>query len=500
LSAATIQQFQLGYAPNSWETLYKYLVEQKRYSAQLVEQTGLIAPRKPGSGYYDRFRDRLMIPICDLQGRVIGFGGRILTAETPNSPKYLNSPETELFDKGKTLFALDRARETISKEDRAIVVEGYFDAIALHAAGITNVVASLGTALSLNQVRQLLRYTESKQIILNFDADKAGKIAAERAIGEIATLAYQGQVQLRILNLPDGKDADEFLKGKGAEGERERGREGEGYRELVVNAPLWLDWQIQQTLVDRDLALAEQFQAAARAMVKLLSQLEDANTYTHYLQQCAQYLSKGNDRLVPIVVENLQTQVKRLKRSAIPGKDGKSPSLPGIAIETESRLLDRAEELLLRIYLHCPEHRQETIATLLERDLLCHLQHQFLWQQLLAWQEAHPDSRCSADELFSLLQAESIDLDRQVAKLGHLYHLDEKQQQEIGRSGLVMRAAIAAIEMVQCEQQRRYCLQKWLDPATPPQDKDFYHHQFYSAQQRLRQLDSERQFKLLEIF
>ncbi|MBW4618246.1 MAG: DNA primase [Cyanosarcina radialis HA8281-LM2] len=526
LSAATIQQFQLGYAPNSWETLYKYLVEQKRYSAQLVEQTGLIAPRKPGGGYYDRFRDRLMIPICDLQGRVIGFGGRILSAETQNSPKYLNSPETELFDKGKTLFALDRAKETISKEDRAIVVEGYFDAIALHAAGITNVVASLGTALSLNQVRQLLRYTESKQIILNFDADKAGKIAAERAIGEIATLAYQGQVQLRILNLPDGKDADEFLKGRGGDGEMGRWGDGERilnstlntqhstlntpdttrhftlpgerYRELVANAPLWLDWQIQQTLVDRDLALAEQFQAAAKAMVKLLSRLEDANTYTHYLQQCAQHLSKGNDRLVPLVVENLQTQVKRLKRSAI-GKDGKSPSLPGIAIETQSRLLDRAEELLLRIYLHCPEHRQEMLATLLDRDLLCHLQHQFLWQQLLAWQEAHPDSGCSADELFSLLQAESIDLDRQIAKLGHLFHLDEKQQQEIGRSALVMRASIAAIEMVQCEQQRRYCLQKWLDPATPAQDKDFYHQQFYSAQQRLRQLDSERQFKLLEV-
>ena len=132
LSQATIQQFQLGYAPPGWQTLHGYLVEQKRYPVELVEKAGLIVPRSEGKGYYDRFRDRLIIPIHDLQGRVIGFGGRSLGDE---QPKYLNSPETELFDKGKTLFALDKARSAIAKQDKAIVVEGYFDAIALHAAG-----------------------------------------------------------------------------------------------------------------------------------------------------------------------------------------------------------------------------------------------------------------------------------------------------------------------------------------------------------------------------
>ncbi|MFM6281859.1 MAG: DNA primase, partial [Dolichospermum sp.] len=195
----TIQQFGLGYAPPGWETLYRYLVESKHYPLQLVEQAGLIKPRKEGGGYYDVFRDRLMIPIRDLQGRVIAFGGRTLTEE---QPKYLNSPETELFSKGKTLFALDAAKDAISKVDQAVVVEGYFDVISLHAAGINNAVASLGTALSIEQVRLLLRYTESKQLILNFDADKAGINATEKAIGEIANLAYTGEVQLKILNLP----------------------------------------------------------------------------------------------------------------------------------------------------------------------------------------------------------------------------------------------------------------------------------------------------------
>ncbi|MEL6502402.1 MAG: DNA primase, partial [Cyanobacteria bacterium J06623_1] len=205
----TISSFQLGYAPLGWETLYRYLVEQKRYPVNLVEEAGLIKPRKSGSGYYDVFRDRLMIPIMDLQGRIIGFGSRSLKEE--DQPKYLNSPETPLFDKSKTLFALDKARSAIGKADCAVVVEGYFDAIALHEAGIENVVASLGTAFTQNQLKQLLRFTPSKQVILNFDADNAGQKATERAIGEVEDLVYGGVVQLRILNLPDGKDADEFV-------------------------------------------------------------------------------------------------------------------------------------------------------------------------------------------------------------------------------------------------------------------------------------------------
>ncbi len=153
-SDETIQGFKLGYSPSGWETLANYLIEQKHFPPQAIVAAGLIIPRKDEASYYDRFRDRLMIPICDLRGRVIGFGGRTLSDE---QPKYLNSPETELFDKGNTLYGLDRAKDSISKTDRAVVVEGYFDVIALHAAGITSAVAALGTALSLAQVKQLVK-------------------------------------------------------------------------------------------------------------------------------------------------------------------------------------------------------------------------------------------------------------------------------------------------------------------------------------------------------
>ncbi|MEM7761126.1 MAG: DNA primase, partial [Cyanobacteria bacterium P01_A01_bin.40] len=284
IEETTISNFQLGYAPAGWDTLYRYLVEQKRYPVNLIEQAGLIKSRKTGSGYYDVFRDRLIIPIMDLKGRIIGFGSRSLRDE--DQPKYLNSPETPLFNKSKTLFALDKARSEIGKADCAVVVEGYFDAIALHEAGIANVVASLGTAFTPDQLKQLLRFTSSKQVILNFDADNAGKKATERAIKEVEDLVYSGHVQLRILNLPDGKDADEFIKG------REDGVVL--YYQALSTAPLWLDWLINRLLADKNLKAADEFQQVAAGMVKLLNKLQDANQRNHYLTNCAELLSLGD--------------------------------------------------------------------------------------------------------------------------------------------------------------------------------------------------------------
>lgn len=497
LSEETIQQFQIGYAPAGWETIYKYLVEYKGKPVQLVEQAGLLVLRKSGDGYYDRFRDRVMIPICDTQGRVIGFGGRSLGDE---QPKYLNSPETELFDKGKTLFALDKARDAIAKLDQAVVVEGYFDVIALHAAGITNVVASMGTALSQAQVKQLLRYTESKQIVLNFDADAAGTQASERAIGEIAPLVYSGQVQLRVLNLPDGKDADEFLS-HSANGQ-------EHYRQLLENAPLWLDWQISRLLSDRDLKQADQFQQVAQSIVKLLNQLDDINKRTYYVNYCAQLLSQGQTKLVPILIENLQTQLKKpsvaafRKSSPRSLKQENKPSSLNLPINAERGLLEQAEALLLRIYLHRPEYRQTIIDTLEEQDVLFSLSHhRFLWQRILDLQQAVEASRQTPDPLIGLLQDRGLEFPDEMAQVAHLFHLDEKKQQDIVRTPLLIRAAVACLERVACEKHRRYCLEQWqkLNPATDPERREYYSQEFYRIDQRIRELDRLRQFNIADI-
>jgi DNA primase len=479
LSEETIQQFQLGYAPVGWQTLYGYLVEQKRYPVELVEQAGLIVPRQNGGGYYDRFRDRLIIPIQDLQGRVIGFGGRTLSNE---QPKYLNSPETELFDKGKTLYALDKARAMIAKQDCAVVVEGYFDAIALHAAGISNVVASMGTALSLVQVRQLLRYTESKQVVLNFDADAAGAKAAERAIGEVADLAYQGEVRLRILNMPQGKDPDEFLQTHGAD----------DYRTLLERAPLWLDWQMQQMLEGRNLKQADQFQQVMQQIVKLLGDIANADTRTHYVRHSAELLSQNDSRLVPLLAENLLAQVRRQRRRSPEGKEISTAAQP-----SPVDFLEQAEATLLRVFLHLPEHRQMVIDALEERDLQFSLSHhRFLWRQVLELEESFPPSQpeAAATNLIGLLRDRCVEYPSQLDQVYHLFHLEEKTRRDILRAAVVVKAAADCLERVMCEKRYRHFSELWqqTDFTTVPDLSQYYHKQMYAEKKRIEELDRQR--------
>ncbi len=508
-SDATISDFQLGYSPSGWDTLANYLIEQKQLPPTAVVAAGLIIPRKDGNSYYDRFRDRLMIPIRDLRGRTIGFGGRTLSDE---QPKYLNSPETELFDKGKTLYGLDLAKESINQTDRAVVVEGYFDVIALHAAGINSAVAALGTALSASQVKQLVKFTESKQIVLNFDADRAGQIAAERAIGEVANLAYQGQLQLRILNLPSGKDADEFLKTA----------DRDSYLKLLDRAPLWLDWQLDRA-IDCDLTQAEQYQQATKKIVALLQNITDATTRIHYLQKSAGFLSAGDARMMPLTIENLQTAIERAQPTKIPytsqttqgytrsprlepieaeesvlAPELTEPEIAPLAIHPSQKLVEQAEGLLLRIYLHYPAHRLTIVDALDAAELSFSLEHhQFLWAEILA-RSARVDVPAGEndyldEQLIVKLQDLAIEYPVQTARIRHLFHLDEHTAHEIQRSPLVLRAAVACLEKATCE---RRCLEyanklKSRDPEDLASQHQ-YLKSFMAVKQRLLQLQQQR--------
>ncbi|MBN8561800.1 MAG: DNA primase [Leptolyngbya sp. UWPOB_LEPTO1] len=475
LSVETIQQFQLGYAPAGWDILCKYLVEQKKYPIVLLEKAGLLVPRKTGDGYYDRFRNRLMVPIQDSQGRVIGFGGRTLTDE---QPKYLNSPETELFDKGRTLFGLDKAKSAIAKQDQAVVVEGYFDVIALHAAGVTNSVASLGTALSIAQVKQLLRYTESKRVVFNFDADRAGVQAAERAIGEVATLAYQGEVQLRVLNLPDGKDPDDFLKNHSAK----------AYQDLLDHAPLWLDWQINQAIANQDLKQSDQFQQAVMAIVALLGNLPNPSLRTHYIHHCSELLSQGNSRLTQQIEENLRLQVRGQRWH---GRSQKWQT-PG-----DRNLLEECEAQLLRLYLHAPEYRVELRNAISAQDLEFSLSHhRFLWRQIT---DIEQDSL--EVDLLEQLRDRTHNFPREMSQVYSLFELDEKTQRDILRAPLVIRSATAGIERVMCEKRYRHFLDLWqkTDLSTTPDLGQFYQQKAYVEKQRITELDRLRQVSFVDL-
>jgi DNA primase len=481
LKPEIIQQFQLGYSPEGWETLYRYLVEQKHYPLALVEQAGLIKARKTNNGYYDQFRDRLMIPIQDIQGRVIGFGSRTLGTD---EPKYLNSPETPLFDKGKTLFGLDKAKNSIQKQDQAIVVEGYFDVIALHAAGFTHAIAALGTAFSKEQLKLLLRYTDSKQVIFNFDADKAGTKATQRAIGEIEPLIYSGQVNLRVLNLPEGKDADEFLKSSLESIEE--------YQKLINNAPLWFDWQIQQLLVNKNLKQADHFEQVGKGMVQLLDQLEDSNKKSYYLQYCAEILSQGDTRLLPIQVDNLLSQLKN--GLTVRSQNQKRRSQKFTNSNTHG-LLQEAEILLLQIYLHCPECRSEVIQKLEEKDLMfSYSHHRFLWQKILEIQDSIDLGRDSTNRLFSLLQDVYLEYPDQMKQVQLLFHLSENDNEDIFRASMSIPSAIAAIKKISVEQYSQHCLVKWEEflKINDLERSQYYYQEFLKSKQEIEMLNQQR--------
>jgi len=215
----TIERFGLGYSLGSGRALLR-LFEGKDFSASQVEESGLVGKRQDG-GMYDRFRNRLMFPIHDESGRIIAFGGRALAAD--DEPKYLNSPETAIYKKSRVLYNLHRAKESIRKEDRVILVEGYMDAIGVSAAGFGGVVASCGTSLTTDQIQSLRRH--STNIVMNFDPDPAGANATEKRIDAL----LQEGMQVRILELDDGLDPDEYCKDRGAEAYAAKLGDAKGY-------------------------------------------------------------------------------------------------------------------------------------------------------------------------------------------------------------------------------------------------------------------------------
>ena len=229
LTEETARQFRLGYAPDRWRSLADYL-EGGALSLKLAEQAGLVVAGRD-DGFYDRFRGRLIFPIENVFGEIIAFGGRIIGE---GEPKYLNSPESAVYTKGKNLYGLNKARESIREEGFCLIVEGYFDVITLWNAGIHNVVATLGTALTRDHLDLLRRYTQD--VVALFDPDEAGRRALDRSL----ELILGANMRARALVLPDEADPDDFIRKHGAE----------KLTELIAAAPAISDYYIDNVLGD----------------------------------------------------------------------------------------------------------------------------------------------------------------------------------------------------------------------------------------------------------
>jgi len=293
----TVDDFKLGYAPDTWDALYNGL-RKKGFYANDIERAGLIIKKQNG-GYYDRFRNRIMFPIKDINGNVVGFSGRVLPVIPPPTPplsrggakkfppyqggkqggfkdlgntpaKYINSPQTDVFDKSRIIYGLDKARNEMRKNNLAIIVEGQMDVIASHQAGVKNAAACSGTALTAEHIKIIKRYTNN--IALCFDMDEAGKKAARRAVD----IALQAEMNVKHISIPGGKDPDECIR-----------INAEDWKSAITNVKPFMDYYFKQILAGLDVNNIEEKREAVRQILMLISKMNNKVEQIHYLQKLA---------------------------------------------------------------------------------------------------------------------------------------------------------------------------------------------------------------------
>ncbi len=294
LSAQTLHTFGIGYADAQWDSLYRFL-KGKGYSEDVMLKLGLVS-QKNGK-YYDKFRNRVIFPIQNTTGKVIGFGGRAIGDDMP---KYLNSPETPIFHKKNNLYALNITKNSINEKDAAILVEGYMDVISLYQGGVTNVAASLGTALTDNQARLLRRYT--KNIVLSYDADNAGINASLRG----SDILYKEGLKVKILHISDGKDPDDFIKANGRD----------AYYELVDNALSYGDYHIKHIEAKYDIKTTQGRVDFLRAVAEFLNRLSPVEADIYIGKISTQYGISEEAMRRETGQKNAKTAPKRTTKEA----------------------------------------------------------------------------------------------------------------------------------------------------------------------------------------
>ena len=270
ISQETIDEFKLGFAPNAWDKL-STAFQKRGVKSEFLLASGLAAERNNGDGIYDRFRNRVMIPIADERGRVVGFGGRVLDDSTP---KYLNTPETILFNKRRLLFGLNRSHRAITQAGYAIVVEGYMDAISVFSAGIKNVVASLGTAFTVEHCKKLLQYAPA--IYFCYDSDEAGQKATIRAL----SIVRDTGAIVKVIVIPDGKDPDEYIRKHGAA----------AFQALVSMALPLVEYRLQYVLKHTAYDTLEGKVRALHEMLPVLAGIKEPAVRSEYNKKLAKIL------------------------------------------------------------------------------------------------------------------------------------------------------------------------------------------------------------------
>ena len=465
LTLETAELFRLGYAPDGWDALQRHLRSQG-YALADLEAAGLIIARADGPAY-DRFRDRLMIPIRDLRGQPIAFGARLLPGGKERGdrqqPKYINSPQTILFDKGRQFYGLYEARQAIRSADSAIIVEGYMDVLAAHQHGISNVVATMGTALTEQQLKRLKRYTT--KFVLALDADTAGRAATLRGVQQArealdrtwvptptasGLIRFEGRLdaQLRIMTLPPGQDPDEVICAS-----------LDRWTQLVADAQPVVDYFLHLVTADTDLSTGKGKAEAVRRLAPLIREIADDIERAHYVQKLARLVQvdeqtvhsqvlqpkRGRRRHKPSAafeegMQQASAEERRrpepqahclaqllLRPELLPVLDAKSNALQIVPLDTEdfTHVVDQAVFAALLEAQLSEQSRQEPV---FKEQLELPLQER--WEQLLDYGATLPSlpPEQAADDLINVVLR--LRLTRLRQRLAELQYLLEQAQEE----------------------------------------------------------------------
>ncbi|MCF8024613.1 MAG: DNA primase [Desulfobacteraceae bacterium] len=430
-----IERFNLGYVPEGWDNLIRFL-RKSRVSMEMAEKAGLIAPKKQ-KGYYDRFRNRIIFPIVDISGQVIAFGGRVMD---DSKPKYLNSPETPVYHKGRTLYGIHEAREQCRSRGCVFIVEGYFDLLVMHQHGLKNTVATLGTALTRDHIRRLSRAAGSgdKKAYLVFDSDEAGINAAKRTIGAFLEESMEAAVVL----LPEGHDPDSYLFEHGPE----------AFDRLAQGAPSLFEFLIENTIA----AHGKSVEGKVRVMGEIapvLAEISDPVARSLYTRHLTESLGVDESAVLEKVRE---TRDKPSARSKRPGEsklsEGKGPEKGPAAREP---LQDRLEVQVVAMMIQNPE----SIAEVEERNILDYFED--------------PGLQALGKLVSRQLKQE------QAGVSGMLNHVEDEQQRRLLASFMMEDAcwgrescALLLSQFVQCKQRRKNDLLEQIRAAEQSNDNE----------------------------
>jgi len=378
LAADSVERFQLGYAPNAWDGLLRHL-EGRGFTAADLLAAGIAIEGERGA--YDRFRHRLMFPIRDERGRVAGFGGRLLPGEAVGAgsgqqPKYINTSQTAVFDKGAILYGLHLAKEAIRQQGRAVIVEGYMDVIAAHEHEITNVIASMGTALTERQVLLLKRYT--RNLVLALDADEAGSEGMLRgfeAIDEaiehtsVPVPNWRGVIRMqqtldadvRVMVMPPGRDPDDVIRDDPAQ-----------FHDLVERAVPFIDFRFDAIVARHDLAEPRERSAVVATLAPMIAAIPDRVVQAHYLQRLS--------RVAQIDEATLRMELRQ------PVKKQRAAANPAPPSQRVSASRDKREEFCLALLFRYPAAAAEGLA--IDADFFHHSENRALFEAWIGWADS----------------------------------------------------------------------------------------------------------------